>query len=71
MTYRYMVRRGSFHCTVLPHLEYFDRLSNRWIVEVEEPGWEEAPATPINDACEVVPEPLNQEVLQEVPAPPA
>jgi hypothetical protein len=71
MTCRYMVRRGSFRCTVLPRLEYFDRLSDRWIIEVEEPEWEEAPAPPLNDAWEEVPEPPNQKVLEEVPAPPA
>jgi hypothetical protein len=29
VTYRYMVRRGIFECTLLPRLQYFDRLSNK------------------------------------------
>jgi hypothetical protein len=34
--YKYMIRRGSFTCIVLPRLEYFNRLSDKWwIVEVE------------------------------------
>jgi hypothetical protein len=48
--YKYMVRCGTFTCTVLPLLEYFDRLSNKWIVEAEEHAWEEAPQAPANDA---------------------
>jgi hypothetical protein len=35
VSYRFMVRHGSFECNVLTHLEYFDRLSNIWIVVVE------------------------------------
>jgi hypothetical protein len=54
---------------VLPRLEYFDRLSNKWIVVVEEPEWEETPATPTNDAWEEVPEPPNQDALEEAPTP--
>jgi hypothetical protein len=66
-----MVRHGSFECNVFPCLECFDRLSNRWIVEVEETEWEEAHAIPINDSWEEVREPPNQDALEEVPAPPA
>jgi hypothetical protein len=69
--YKYMVRRGSFTCTVLPRLEYFDRLSDKWIVEAEEPAWEDAPEAPSNDAWEDVHEPPHQKMLEEVPAPPA
>jgi hypothetical protein len=67
--YKYMVRHGSFTCTMLPRLEYFDRLSDKWIVEAEEPGWEEAPVAPANDAWEEVPEPPHREVFEEVHAP--
>ena len=78
--YKYMVRHGTFTCTVLPRLEYFNRLSNRWIIEAEEHAWEEAPESSANDAWEEapahdvweeeVPERPRQEVLEEVPAPP-
>lgn len=44
--YKYMVRQGYFTCIVLAHLEYFDRLSNRWIIEQEEHEWELAPEAP-------------------------
>jgi hypothetical protein len=78
--YKYMVRLGTFTFTVLSCLEYFDRLSNKWIIEEEEHAWEEALQAPMNDAWEEaqshdvweveVPEPPQQEVLEEVPAPP-
>jgi hypothetical protein len=62
--YKFMVRHGSFPCTMLPHLEYFDRLSNWWIIEQEEHEWELAPEAPADDAwTEEVPEPPHQEVL--------
>jgi hypothetical protein len=70
--YKFMVRRGSFTCTVLPRLEYFDRLSNRWIIGQEEHEWEVAPEAPANDAWpEEVLAPPHQEVLEEIHAPPA
>jgi hypothetical protein len=34
--YKLMFRCGSFTCIVLPRLEHFDRLSNRWIIKQEE-----------------------------------
>jgi hypothetical protein len=46
VTYRYMVRCGSFECTVL-------------LRHGKKPEWEEALATPINYACEEVPKPTN------------
>jgi hypothetical protein len=58
--YKYMVRRGTFPCTVLPRLEYFEAPAND--------AWEEAPDHDIWE--EEVPEPSHQEVLEEVPAPP-
>jgi hypothetical protein len=62
--YKFMVRHGSFPCTMLSHLEYFDRLSNWWIIEQEEHEWELAPEAPADDAwTEEVPEPPHQEVL--------
>jgi hypothetical protein len=33
--YKCMVRCGTFTCTVLLRLEYFNMLSNRWIIEEE------------------------------------
>jgi hypothetical protein len=69
--YMYKVKEDVFNCTMLPRLEYFERLSDRWIVEEEEQAWEEAIDAPANDAWEEeVPEPPHQEVLEEVLATP-
>jgi hypothetical protein len=46
LKYKHMVRQGHLTCNVLPYLEYFDRLSNRWIIEQEEHEWELAPEVP-------------------------
>jgi hypothetical protein len=44
--YQFMVRGGRFESTMLPRLEYFDKLSNKWIASVEEPSWDHVPAPP-------------------------
>jgi hypothetical protein len=65
--YKYMVKQGIFACTVLPHVDCFDRLSNKWIIEQEEHEWELAPATPQDDAWpEEAPEPPYQQEFEEV-----
>jgi hypothetical protein len=69
--YKFMVKRGSFTYIVLPCLEHFDRLSNRWIIEQEEHEWDLAPEALEDDEwTEEVPEPPRQDVLVEVHAPP-
>jgi hypothetical protein len=49
--YKYMVRHGTFTCIVLPRLEYFDRLSRRWIIDAKEHPWEEAPEASSSERC--------------------
>lgn len=46
--YQYMARRGRLGTTLLPRVEYFDRLSNKWTVPIDENEWEEElePALP-------------------------
>jgi hypothetical protein len=41
-----MVKNDKYEFTVLPHLEYFEMLSNKWIASVEEPSWDHVPAPP-------------------------
>jgi hypothetical protein len=43
--YQYMVKRGHFECTILPHLDYFDRLSDKWIAPEEtHSSWDDTPS---------------------------
>jgi hypothetical protein len=44
--HQFMVKNDKYEFTVLPHLEYFEMLSNKWIASVEEPSWDHVPAPP-------------------------
>lgn len=48
MMYQYMVNRGRLESTLLPRVDYFDRITNKWTAPVNEYEWEEAaePSSP-------------------------
>ena len=49
--YNYMIKGGEVRSTTLPCFEYFDRLTDKWIVPEVPSAWEEMP-TPQDEAPE-------------------